>query len=313
MKRLAFPILICLCLLIFTSCNKDTSANSEIETNPNSTTSHTEISKTQYEIPINFESAILYCIDTGSIVYEYNSQEKFAPASIAKLMTAVVALENLPSSECFTVGNELNLLKEHSSLCLISKGFKLSVYDLITGMLMASGNDAAYTIAVNTVRYAVSENAITDNEAIDIFSNMMNECAIRIGMKNSHFSNPDGWDSENNYSTAYDLCLLSEYALSFPEIKEIVSSHKKYIVFDSGQNITWENTNKLLDPDSEFYISSAKGIKTGTTKSAKHCLSVTFETNSRRYIGIILGCKTDSDRYTAAKNLYSIIKKEESS
>ncbi len=261
------------------------------------------------KIPINFKSALLYCVETGEILYEYNINTRVAPASIQKLLTAVVAFENAASSTIFEVGSELELLNAHSSLCLISKGQKLSLYDLVTGLLLASGNDAAYTIAVNVARKATPNRVITDLEAVDIFCEMMNDCANKIGMRNSNFTNPDGWDDENNYSTCYDLMLLTRYAISVPEIREIVALQQKYVVFASGQNITWKNSNKLLDVNSEHYISSATGVKTGSTEAAMNCLSATFEINRNIYIAIILGCDSDDERYVAAQNLYLIAKK----
>lgn len=261
------------------------------------------------KFPINFKSAILCCVETNEILYEYNINTRVTPASIQKLLTAVVAFESVAASTIFEVGSELELLNAHSSLCLMSKGQKLSLYDLVTGLLLASGNDAAYTIAVNVARQTTPNEAITDLEAIDIFGKMMNEFANKIGMKNSNFTNPDGWDEENNYSTCYDLMVLTRYALSVPEIKEIVSLSQKYVVFASGQNITWENTNKLLDVSSEYYISSAIGVKTGSTKAAMNCLSAAFKINHKTYIAIIMGCNSDDERYIAAQNLYLIARK----
>lgn len=187
------------------------------------------------------------------------------------------------------MGSELELLNAHSSLCLISKGQKLSLYDLVTGLLLASGNDAAYTIAVNVARQMAPNKSITDLEAVDIFCKMMNDCANKIGMKNSNFINPDGFDGENNYSTCNDLMVLTRYALSVPEIEEIVSLSQKHVVFASGQNIAWKNTNKLLDVSSEYYISSAIGVKTGSTETAMNCLSAAFKINHKTYIAIIMG------------------------
>lgn len=290
-----------------TLCTEVTVKPTEIEV----TTERTETTvnlkeRVKQEIPINFKNALLYCVETNEILYDYNSNEKVAPASIQKLLTAIVAFENATSSTIFEVGSELELLNAQSSLCLISKGQKLSLYDLVTGLLLASGNDAAYTIAVNVARRATPNEAITDLEAVDIFCKMMNDCANKIGMKNSNFTNPDGWDDENNYSTCYDLMLLTKYALSVQEIEEIVSLSQKYVVFASGQNITWKNTNKLLDVNGEYYISSAIGVKTGSTEAAMNCLSAAFKINHKTYIAIIMGCESDDERYITAQNLYMI-------
>ena len=240
---------------------------------------------------------VFYCVDDGELLYSQKADEPIAPASLTKLLTASVALHYISPDEVFTVGSEQDLVPAKSSMCLILPGHRLKLYDLITGMLMASGNDAAYTIAVSTARALKPEISMTDSEAVDYFCRLMNDFAKKLGMKNSHFTTPDGSDGDDQYTTITDLLLLSEYALSVPEICDISSAYQKYVIFESGENITWTNSNKLLCPDSRFYSEYAIGMKTGTTNRAGKCLIAVFVKNGKTYISIVVGCFTDSDRY----------------
>lgn len=241
--------------------------------------------------------AIFYCVEENEVLYSKNVGERIAPASLTKLLTASVALRYISSDEVFTVGSERKLVPEKSSLCLILPGHRLTLYDLVMGMLLASGNDAAHTVAVSAARAVYSGITMTDEEALDCFCGLMNDLAEELGMYNSHFTTPDGSDDKDQYTTVSDLLLLTKYALSVPEIREIASIYQKYVVFESGENITWTNSNKLLCPDSKFYSEYAVGMKTGTTSRAGNCLIAAFEKDGKTYISIAAGCLTDTDRY----------------
>ena len=181
----------------------------------------------------------LYNASTGEALYEKNSDKHIKPASLTKILTAITALTYMNTDTVITVGTELNLLPKRSSLCLIKSGHRLTLYDLLTGMLVASGNDAAYTIAVNTARHVMNEDSISDKEAISYFTDLMNSVAKAIGCTNSNFTTPDGFDSEGQYTTIKDLSLICSYALKFKEIREIVSTVNKKVIFKSGENVTW--------------------------------------------------------------------------
>lgn len=213
------------------------------------------------------------------------------------MLTASVALYHVNSDEVFTVGSEQDLVPSGSSLCLILKGHRLKLYDLITGMLMVSGNDAAYTGAACTAKTISGDSTMSDTQAINYFCGLMNDFAQKLGMSNSRFTTPDGCDEPEQYTTARDLTLLAEYSMSVPEIREIAATYQKYVVFESGENITWTNTNKLLDTESEFYCENAIGLKTGTTANAGCCLIAAFLSGGKEYLSVVTGCDTDCDRY----------------
>ena len=251
------------------------------------------------------KAAAFACADDGELLYYDNINEHIAPASLTKLLTASVALHYLSPDTVVTVGSEQNLVKSGSSLCLIRPGHKLKLYDLLTGMLMASGNDAAYTVAVTTARAVKTDTAMTDAQAVAYFSELMNSYASSIGMKDSHFTTPEGWDDASQYTTVSDLLILANHAFSIPEIKTITGTYQKKVYFVSGENITWTNTNALLNPNSAYYCADAVGIKTGTTASAGNCLIAAFERNGKTYLSAVVGCGTGNDRYELTLKMLS--------
>lgn len=250
-------------------------------------------------------ASAFYCVDDKTLMSAVNINKAIAPASITKLLTASVALYYISPDEVFTVGTEQELVQPGSSISFIAEGHMLTLYDLVTAMLLPSGNDAAYTVAVSAARAVYPDREMSDQEAADRFCEMMNDFAAGLGMTRSHFANPDGWDNEEHYTTVSDLIKLAEYALSVPEICEIASISEKYVVFESGENITWRNSNKLINPNSEYYCADAVGLKTGTTPNAGYSLAAAFEKSGKRYISVVSGCETDDERYETALNDFS--------
>lgn len=252
-------------------------------------------------------AAALACIDSRELLYSDNINERIAPASLTKLLTASAALKYLSPDTVITVGSEHNLVRSGSSLCLIQRGHRLKLYDLLTGMLMASGNDAAYTVAVAAARAAAPDVSMNDTQAVEYFARLMNEYAASIGMKNSSFVNPEGWDDDRQYTTVSDLLILAEHAFSIPEIRTITGTYQKRVVFASGENITWTNSNALLVPGGAYYCAEAAGMKTGTTANAGNCLIAVFAHSGRSYISVVTGCGTNADRYELTLKLYGLI------
>ena len=249
-------------------------------------------------------AAALYCVSSGELLYADRADEQIAPASLAKLLTAAVSLKYLSPDTVCTVGSEQALLHPHSSLCLIRPGHCLTLRDLLTGMLLASGNDAAYTAAVVTAR-AVSGKALSDADALTYFAGLMNSLAEEIGMKDSHFVFPDGWDDPAQHTTAADLIRLGKYVLTVPEICRIAGVYQTHIFFRSGENAGWTNTNQLLNPESKYYIADAVGLKTGTTAAAGNCLIGAFVRQGRTYLTVAAGCRSNADRYLLTDALYA--------
>lgn len=244
------------------------------------------------------KAAALYCVDDRTLLYADRVNDRISPASITKLMTASVALKYLDPETEITVGSELDFVKPYSSLADIERGQKMTLRDILYGLLLPSGNDAAYTIAVNTAR-AVSPDGsrLSDKEAVDYFSKLMNEEAAGLGMENSHFCNPEGWDDEYCYTTAADLIRLGWHAYSNPVIRQTAATPQKICTFITGETYEWWNTNYLIYPDNDYYCPEATGLKTGTTEWAGNALISTFEKDGKTYICVVNGCWYDYDRF----------------
>lgn len=316
-------IVICIFSSVFLSGSSD-SSSAQAETEAIATTEEAAICQTDFsqaatltvtaaDIPLSEPDKIsapyagLYEAFSLSAVYEKKAQSQIYPASLTKVLTAITALSYVSPETVFTVGSEQNLVPERSSLCLIKKGHKLTLYDLLTGMLIASGNDAAYTIAVNTARIVINKENISDKEALSFFSSLMNTAAKTAGAKHSHFINPDGFDNAEQYTTIEDLAAICGYALTFKEIREIIKYKEKYVVFKSGENVTWKNSNQLLNPKSPYYLPTATGMKTGTTPLAGKCLIALADINDKAYIAVVAGCDSEDSRYNSVLNLFSLV------
>lgn len=263
--------------------------------------------QTAHEESQHIKAGIVFDVTRQEILYSKNIDNHIAPASLVKLLTACTALKYVPQDEVFTVGSELDLVHNGSSLCLIQKGHRLTLKDLLYGLLMASGNDAAYTIAVNTARYIYPEQNLSDEQAIAVFRERMNDFAKQVGLKDSYFTNPDGWDDTKQYTAVSDLLKIAVYARNIDVINCIIGCSSKRIVFVSGQNITWQNSNQLLQEGSPYYCPFATGMKTGTTKNAGKSLIASAEKDGRTIIAIGVGCSTEEDRYLFALHMFNEI------
>lgn len=188
-------------------------------------------------IPINVfadsgKSTIVMDIDSGRILYEKNINEKLLIASTTKIMTCIITLENSNIEDFITVGDEV--LKMYGTNMYIEKGEKIKIKDLLYGLMLRSGNDAAETLAYNTLGY-------------DEFIKKMNDKAKEIGMKNTLFLNPHGLDeSTENYSTAYDMALLSRYAYKNLIYRKIISTNK-YVTKSNIKSYVFYNRMGLLN------------------------------------------------------------------
>lgn len=269
------------------------------------TTTAVTVTTSRIEYP-ECSSCALYSVGDKSIVYSDNIDRRIAPASLTKLLTASVALKYVSKEKVFTVGSEQWLVQPYSSLCYIQTGNTLTLEDLIAGMLMSSGNDAAYTIAVSVARELEPDAYMTDDEAVRYFCGLMNNFAYSLGMTQSNFVNPDGWDDDEQYTTADDLIKIAGYALSVPEIREITGTFQKNVTICSGETFTWTNSNLLLDPYSAYYCENAIGMKTGTTANAGYSLIAVFRKNEGEYISVVTGCQSDQERYELTLKLLTL-------
>ena len=227
-------------------------------------------------------SAILMDIDSGKIIYSKDIHNKRSIASISKIMTAIVAIESGKLDDMVTVGDEI--LKAYGSGVYIKVGEQLTLRDLLYGLMLRSGNDAALAIA----HYV--------GGSVDEFVNIMNTKAQEIGMKNTIFNNPSGLDQEKgNYSTAYDMALLTSYAMKNDEYKKIVST-KNYKLKTNMNYYSWTNKNKLL-----FSYKYSTGGKTGFTQIARRTLVTTA---SKGNLNLVVVTLNDGNDFNDHKNLF---------
>ena len=220
-------------------------------------------------LDVNTNKYILMDMDTNRIIIGENINEVKSVASISKIMTAILAIESGKMDDKVTVGDEI--LAAYGSGIYIKQGEVLTLKDLVYGLMLRSGNDASYAIA----KYV--------GGSVENFVKKMNEKAIEIGMKNTTFNNPNGLDEEKgNYSTAYDMAILTSYAMKNNEYKKITKT-KKYVLKTNMNVYSWTNKNKLL----KLY-KYATGGKTGYTKIAKRTLVTTASKNNINLVVVTL-------------------------
>ena len=227
-------------------------------------------------------SAILMDTDSGRIIYQKDIHNVRSVASISKIMTAIVAIESGKLDEIVIIGEEIN--SAYGSGIYIKVGEELTLRDLVYGLMLRSGNDAALAIAHFV------------GGSVDNFVNLMNNQAKQIGMTQTTFNNPSGLDQEKgNYSTAYDMALLTKYAMQNPEFKTIVGT-KKYELKTNLNYYLWNNKNKLLTT-----YKYATGGKTGFTTKAKRTLVTTASKNNVNLVAVTLN---DGNDFEDHKNLF---------
>lgn len=235
------------------------------------------------DVDTHCKSILLINTDVGQVVYEKAADEKRYPASTTKIMSYIIAYENIDDIENVRIPIKQSVLDKlngtDSSTANLSEhvGKTMSGMDLLYSMMVPSGNDAAMTLA----------DYVGDGD-IDKFVELMNEKAEKLGCENTHFVNPDGLHHENHYTTARDLYKITSYAMTLPHFFEISNTTEYQCEGDSHALVT---TNYLIDANrgGEYYYSYAKGIKTGTTDEAGRCLVTTAKDDGNSYMLILLG------------------------
>lgn len=235
-----------------------------------------------YAVTVTSKSAILMDEDTGRILYSKGIDDKRLIASTTKIMTAVIALESGKLEDKIIVSDEI--LKAYGSNIYLSVGEEITIKDLVYGLMLRSGNDAAIAISTSVT------------EVTNEFVKLMNEKAREIGMKNTIFCNPHGLDEKcENISTARDMALLTKYANKIPMYKKIVGT-KRYIAKSNLKTYDWYNKNKLLST-----YKYTTGGKTGFTDKARRTLVTSA---SKDELNLIVVTLNDPNDFTTHKNLY---------
>ena len=250
-----------------------------------------------------FRESVVYDLTNDQMLYSYNATSAAYPASMTKLMTALVASKYVPMDYVITVGSEIYLTESNSSLSYIKPGYRMTMKDLITSLLLPSGCDSAYCIAVQTAKYLYGYN-LSNQTALNKFVNLMNQTAKELGCINTHFVNPSGFPYSDHYTCARDMSLIAKQLYWNRTLRLIASWYRKTITIESGQTLTYDNSNKLLWQGSGYYYDYAMGMKTGTTSEAGCCLTAAAEKDGRALLVIIMGADWNRDRYNCAINYF---------
>ena len=253
------------------------------------------------DLEVSADQVFIYDCNRGEIVYLKGEAEVVYPASTTKLLTILCALEVLSPDEIVASGSSLAYVKEHH---------RLSVQMLIEGMLLPSGNDAAYVLAA-AAGNRMSDGEATGKEAVAVFMEHMNAYAKTLGLKGSHFTVPDGFAGTEHYSTLEDMLLIARAAAQNPIIARLAALHEDKVTYASGETNTWTNTNALLDPDSPYYRPSVTGLKTGSL-DRNYNVIVKAEQNGESYIIGIFGADDKHARFAdAAKAVDALFSSKE--
>ncbi len=240
--------------------------------------SKSEEPKSESGIEVDAKSALLMEPVTGKIIYEKNIDEKFAPASVTKIMTMLLTMEAIDSGKISLedkVTCSENAKKMGGSTMLLDTGEIRTVEELLKGVAIASGNDASVALA----EYLAGTE--------DAFVEMMNKRAQELGMTNTTFKNSNGLPAEGHLSTARDIAIMSNELLKHPTVLKYTGTYMETISEGRRTPIELVNHNKLVR-----FFEGCDGLKTGFTQEAKYCISATATRNGVRMLTVIMGAPT---------------------
>lgn len=242
----------------------------------------TNVKAETIKIAKNSKSAIIIEESTGKILYEDNAHEKRAMASMTKIMTMLLIMENLDKGN-IKLTDEVYISKNASGMggsqIFIEEGDYITVEDLLKGIAVGSANDAS--VAMAEYIGGTEEN----------FVSMMNKKAKNLGLVNTSFKNSHGLDENEHYTTAYEMAIMAKELLKYKEILKYTSIYEDYLIRDNGEKFWLVNTNKLI----RFY-KGIDGLKTGYTEKAGHCLTATMEKNGMRVITVVMESGSTENR-----------------
>lgn len=235
----------------------------------------------------NSKNIVVIDRKTQSVLYEKSAYEKVPMASTTKIMTCILALENCDLSKIVTISKKASSI--HGSTLGIKENMQITIKDLLYGLMLRSGNDCAVAIAEEL------------SGSVENFSKLMNNKAKELNLNNTNFVTPHGLDDPNHYTTAYELAILTDYALKNEAFRNIVNTKTYTFLFD-GYSKTINNTNELLGNVQGVY-----GVKTGFTFEAGRCLVSAYKQNNLDIITVVLGANTKKIRTQDSYNLIKYV------
>ena len=252
---------------------------------------------------VTSQAAALFDMDDREVLYSKDVFERMYPASITKIMTALVAIKEGDLKSRVLVTDDAVITEQGATLCGIEPGDTLTLEQLLYGLMLPSGNDAGAAIAVHIAG------------SIEAFSDMMNQEAVRLGATGTHFVNPHGLNDPDHYTTAYDLYLIFNEALKYPVFRQIVGT-TAYTANYHNKNSepvskTWKGSNWFMTGERETPDGlKVFGGKTGTTKAAGYCLIMASRDDSdKEYISVVLKADSRPHLYDNMTNIISKIVK----
>lgn len=287
MKRILWIIsLLCLWIPIVNSEEQvQESENSQIETTEegtDNTTQENNSTENGLNLASNAKSAIMIEASTGKVIYEKNVEEQLPMASMTKMMTLLLIMENIESGN-LKWDEQITASEKAASMggsqIFLSVGEQMSVEDMVKGICIGSGNDAAVAMAERIG--GTEEN----------FVKMMNDKVTELGLKNTHFDNACGLDSDNHYSSAYDMAMIAKELVRHEKILEYTGTYEDYLRKNTDNSFWLVNTNKLVR-----YYQGVDGLKTGYTSTAGYCITTTAKRNNMRLITVVMGEPSSSIR-----------------
>ncbi len=258
------------------------------------------------EFEVQSKGVYLVNLDTDTVVYEKNANEKMYPASLTKIMTTLLAIENVANlQEEVTVPTYIfdEFIGINISHAGIDKGEILTVEKLLYAMMMQSANEAASIVADYVGGGSISE-----------FVEMMNKKAKEIGANNTHFANPHGLYDDEQYTTPYDMYLITRYAMQLPGFMDYCTELVREIgPTNLHTSLRLSNRNAMMSSTSEYYYEPLRGIKTGTLEESGRCLVSTAQKDGYSYLLVLMGAPYLNEEgeviptnysYTETKDLY---------
>lgn len=230
--------------------------------------------KAEDTLNLSSESAILIDSKSGKILYDKNKDEKLPMASMTKIMSMLLIMENIDNGT-LKYEDKVSISKNASSMggsqVFLQAGEEYTVNDLLKCIAIASANDAVVAMAEKI------------SGSTDAFVELMNNKAKELGLSNTHFANPHGLDNENHYSTAYDMARMAQELLKYEDILNYTSIYEDYLTKPDGSQVWLVNTNRLV----RFY-DGVDGLKTGYTTEAGYCLTATAKKGDLRLISVVM-------------------------
>lgn len=234
------------------------------------------------ELATTSKEGIIIETTTGKIIFEKNSHEQTAPASMTKIMTLLLTFEKLDSGQ-ISLDDMVHISEQAAGMggsqMFLEANTSVRLEEIIKGVAIASANDGAVALA----EYI--------GGSVENFVTMMNEKVSELGLENTHFVNPHGLDAENHYSSAYDMAIMALNLIKYEDVLKYTSTYEDYFNKPDGSRTWLVNTNKLV----RFY-NGVDGLKTGYTKNAGYCLTATAKKDNLRYITVLMGSPTLNDR-----------------